>query len=120
MRLMKIYLAQSLAIVFLVLAVATTGQTQDAKRGTVTITGQLVCSVCWSEADRKTTPFGSPEDISCALDCAEKGIASALAVKEGEDYKLYLVDQTQLKDRRPEWLNHFGQQVEVTGRVYAK
>lgn len=86
----------------------------------VTITGQLVCSECWSEADRKTVPFGTPADVECAIDCAEKGIASAIAVKEGDDYKLYLVEQALLKDRRPEWLNHFGQQVEVSGRLYSK
>jgi len=86
----------------------------------VTITGQLVCSECWSEADRKTVPFGTPADVECAIDCAEKGIASAIAVKEGDDYKLYLVEQAELKDRRPDWLNHFGQQVEVSGRLYNK
>lgn len=86
----------------------------------VTVTGQLVCSDCWSEADRKTTPFGTAADIACALDCAEKGIASAIAVKEGDDYKLYLVEQTKLKEQRAEWLNHFGQQVEVSGRVFTK
>lgn len=86
----------------------------------VTVKGQLVCSVCWTEADRKTTPFGTPADIECALDCAEKGLASALAVKEGDDYKLYLVEQKDLKERRAEWLTHFGQQVEVSGRLYTK
>jgi thiol-disulfide isomerase/thioredoxin len=89
-------------------------------QNTVTITGQLVCSVCWSEADRKTTPFGTPEDISCAIDCAEKGLASAIAVKDGDDYKLYLIEQKELKERRAEWLTHFGQQVEVSGKLFTK
>src|SRR5215210_1378173 len=94
--------------------------THTAAQQRVTITGQLVCSECWSEADRKTVPFGTPADVECAINCAEKGIASAIAVKEGDDYKLYLVEQAELKDRRPEWLNHFGQQVEVSGRLYNK
>jgi len=94
--------------------------TAVAAQERVTVTGQLVCSACWSEADRKTTPFGTAADIECALDCAEKGIASAIAVKEGDDYKLYLVEQTELKDRRPDWLTHFGQQVELTGRIFTK
>lgn len=103
------------------LALATAIRAQDAKPSTVTITGQLVCSVCWTEADRKTTPFGTAADIECAIDCAEKGIASsAIAVKDGDDYKLYLVEQSELKERRAEWLTHFGQQVEVSGRLFTK
>lgn len=108
---------------FIAALVITTGwqvQAQDSKEPNATITGQLVCSDCWSEADRKTTPFGSAADISCARDCAEKGIASAIAVKQADDYKLYLVELSQLKKNRAEWVNHFGQQVQVSGQVYTK
>jgi len=117
---MKVKVTLVLALVCFVLATGFEGRAQGAKGSSVTIVGQLVCSQCWAEADRKTTPFGSPEDISCALDCAEKGIASAIAVKDGDEYKLYLVEQTQLKEKRAEWLNRFGQQVEVSGRLYEK
>ena len=92
----------------------------QAAKQTTTITGQLVCSDCWSEADRKTTPFGTPADVYCARDCADKGIPSAIAVKQGDDYKLYLIEQAQLKKNRNEWLNQVGQQVEVSGQLYAK
>src|ERR1044071_8113405 len=92
---------------------------QESK-ATITLTGQLVCSDCWTEADRKTTPFGTPADISCARDCAEKGIPSAVAVKEGDDYTLYLIEQSKLKKNRAEWLKAIGQQVEVNGRLYMK
>lgn len=91
-----------------------------AAQQSVTITGQLVCSACWSEADRKTTPFGTQADIDCAIECAEKGIASAIAAPDGDDYKLYFVEQKDLKDRRDEWLTKFGQQVEVSGKLYTK
>ena len=92
---------------------------QESK-ATITLTGQLVCSDCWSEADRKTTPYGTPADISCARDCAEKGIPSAIAVKQGDDYKLYLIEQTQFKNNQSEWLDRIGGQIEVTGKPYAK
>jgi thiol-disulfide isomerase/thioredoxin len=108
------------ALVCFVLVTGHEARAQGAKGPSVTIIGQLVCSQCWAEADRKTTPFGSPEDLSCALDCAEKGIASAIAVKEGDDYKLYLVEQKELNDRRSEWLTHFGQQVEVSGKLFTR
>ena len=92
----------------------------QAAKQTTTVTGQLVCSDCWSEADRKTTPFGTPADVSCARDCADKGIPSAIAVKQGDDYRLYLIEQAQLKKNRDEWLHQVGQQVEVTGQLSVK
>lgn len=92
---------------------------QDSKQS-MTVTGQLVCSDCWSEADRKTTPYGTPADVSCARDCAEKGIPSAIAVKDGNDYKLYLIEQKQLKKNQNEWLDRIGGQIEVTGKLYSK
>jgi thiol-disulfide isomerase/thioredoxin len=116
----KAKLSLVLLLVCFTLVTGFDARAQGAKGSSVTIVGQLVCSQCWAEADRKTTPFGSPEDITCALDCAEKGIPSAIAVKEGDDYKLYLVEQTQLEERRAEWLNRFGQQVEVSGRLSVK
>jgi thiol-disulfide isomerase/thioredoxin len=105
--------------VSMTLVAATHVRAQAAKQ-TTTVTGQLVCSDCWSEADRKTTPFGTPADVSCARDCAERGIPSAIAVKQGDDYKLYLIEQAQLKKNREEWLHQVGQQVEVSGQIYAK
>src|SRR6185436_1133943 len=105
--------------VSMTLVTATHVRAQAAKQ-TTTVTGQLVCSDCWSEADRKTTPFGTPADVSCARDCADKGIPSAIAVKQGADFKLYLIEQAQLKKNRDEWLHQIGQQVEVSGQIYAK
>ena len=93
---------------------------QEAQKASVTLEGQLVCSDCWSEADRKTTPYGTPADIACAIDCAEKGIPSAVAVKDGNDYKLYLIEQTQLKKNQAEWLDRIGGQVQLTGKLYEK
>src|SRR5689334_1278359 len=109
----------SLALLLFLLA-ASAVHSQDSKSEKVTLSGQLVCSDCWSEADRKTTPYGTASDIACARDCAERGIPSAIAVKAGNDYKLYLIEQAQLKKNQAEWLDRIGGQVEVTGRLYAK
>ena len=103
------------------LALATSQvRAQGSKAATTTLTGQLVCSDCWAEADRKTTPYGTPADIACARDCAERGIPSAVAVKENNDYKLYLIEQTQLKRNQSQWLDRIGGQIEVTGKLYSK
>ena len=110
----RIYLTAQLLLLVTATAYA---QTKSEK---ITISGQLVCSDCWAEADRKTTPYGTPADLSCARDCAEKGIPSAIAVKQGNDYKLYLIEQDQFKQNRDEWLDRIGGQVEINGRPYAK
>ena len=114
---MNSFKPQRLFMLFLLLVLATQAQAQKAS---VTLEGQLVCSDCWSEADRKTTPYGTAADIACARDCAEKGIPSALAVKEGNDYKLYLIEQSQLKKNQADWLDRIGGQVQLTGKLYSK
>jgi thiol-disulfide isomerase/thioredoxin len=90
---------------------------QDAKTGVVTIEGQLVCSLCWFEADRKTTPYGTTADIDCARDCAAKGIPPAVAVQHGSEFKLYLIDEGDFKKHGDTWLDYIGKRVQVSGRV---
>ena len=114
---MKILL--SLFTVLIACATTTSICGQGTKSAAVTVTGQLVCSDCWSEADRKTVAYGTAADLACARDCAERGIPSAIAVKEGDDYRLYLIEQSQLKDQN-EWLDRIGGQVEITGKLYSK
>jgi thiol-disulfide isomerase/thioredoxin len=113
-------LAEAAVCLLLSIVFVTSVQGQKANPAPTTITGQLVCSDCWSEADRKTTPYGTPADLACARDCAERGIPSAIAVKHGDDYQLYLIEQEQFKQNRDEWLDRIGWQVEINGRPYAK
>ena len=114
------FLLQVLLVVTLAAATASHVCAQDSKGAMTTLTGQLVCSDCWAEADRKTTAYGTPADVACARDCAERGIPSAIAVKENDDYKLYLIEQAQLKKNQSEWLDRIGGQIEVTGKLYSK
>jgi thiol-disulfide isomerase/thioredoxin len=83
----------------------------------VTLQGQLVCSLCWFEADRKTTPYGTAADIACAKDCVEKGIPPAIAVREDDGYKLYIVEEGKVRKRTQAWLEFIGMQIEVNGRI---
>lgn len=103
------------AVVALFLSVEVSAQDKTAKP--VKLTGQLVCSLCWFEADRKTTPYGNAADIQCAKECSEKGIPTGLAVKEGEDYKLYIVEPGRVKKSPAEWLDSVGKRAEVSGRI---
>ena len=93
---------------------------QDLATKTVTLEGQLVCSECWFEADRKTTPYGTAADIQCATDCAVKGIPPAVAVKQGDDFKLYLLEAGRFKQNSEEWLTYLGKWIQVSGRLSTK
>nr|ALS89234.1 MetaGeneMark_Unknown Function [uncultured bacterium] len=108
--------AASISLLLLLLFGAT-AEAQVASEGRVTLKGQLVCSLCWFEADRKETPYGTPADIQCAKDCAEKDIPPAVAVKSGEEYKLYVIDGKQFKENKEKWLDYIGKEVQATGRV---
>lgn len=93
---------------------------QDASTKRFTLEGQLVCSECWFEADRNTTAYGTPADIQCATDCAVKGVPTAVAVKEGDEFKLYLIEAGQFKQDSKEWLAYIGKWVRVSGRLTPK
>lgn len=118
-RLTRTFFFRLIILASLGIVLAAPARAQDSKALTTTLSGQLVCSDCWAEADRKTTPYGTAADIACARDCAERGIPSAIAVKEKNDYKLYLIEQSQLK-QKDEWLDRIGAQIEVTGKLYTK
>lgn len=74
--LLAVFLA---AGVFNVASATPPGQVLPAR---VTLRGQVVCSNCWSEADRKTTAYGTPADLKCARLCAKDAVPAALAVDE--------------------------------------
>lgn len=116
---LRVLLNLLIAAVFVTLASAA-ARSQDAATKRVTLEGQLVCSECWFEADRKTTAYGTPADIQCAQDCAVKGIPPAVAVKQGDEYKLYLIEAGQFKQNSEEWLTYIGKWVQVSGRLTPK
>lgn len=91
-----------------------------AAQKSVTLEGQLVCSLCWFEADRNTTPYGNAADIKCAQECAEKGIPTAIAVKETAGYKLYVIEEGRFKRDSQAWLDYIGKHVQITGRAHTK
>ncbi|HEY9403213.1 MAG TPA: TlpA disulfide reductase family protein [Pyrinomonadaceae bacterium] len=110
-------LALSLAVVP---PAATAGRAQEsrAENGSVKLEGQVVCSVCWFEADdRAKTPYGTAADMKCAAECAAKGVDAALAVREGAENKfaLYLLEDGRFDKGAKDWLAYMGKQVAVAG-----
>ena len=90
---------------------------QDKTNASVTLEGQVVCSLCWFEADRKVMPYGNDGDLKCAVDCAKKGKSQALAVAGENGFTLYLLEPGKLKREREDWLDYIAKQVRATGTV---
>jgi hypothetical protein len=83
----------------------------------VTLRGQVVCSNCWGEADRKTTAYGMPADLKCARLCAKDAVPAALNVDEKWTARLYLLEDGAFKREGSGWLRYIAKRVEITGMV---
>ncbi|HZG52734.1 MAG TPA: TlpA disulfide reductase family protein [Pyrinomonadaceae bacterium] len=114
-------LALSLAFVSVGAATVRAQEKKPSAGGAaVKLEGQVVCSLCWfEEADRTKTPYGTAENLECALECAEKGIDAALAVREGagKTFALYLLEDGRFDKGAKNWLAYMGKRVEVAGTV---
>ncbi len=104
-------------LVALLLITGNSSVAQNSAPKKITLEGQFVCSQCWSEADRATTPYGTAADMKCAEECAERQVPPALAVKEGEDYKLFVIEEGKFKRPGENWLTYIGKVVKIEGRL---
>ena len=104
----------------LVLVAFTVVAAQNA--GAVKIEGQVVCCEdCWAEADRKTTPFGTREDLEKAAQCVASGDPSLLAVANSEGgFTMYQLELGKFKRPGKNWLEYIGKRIEVTGATGKK
>ncbi|MFN2502199.1 MAG: TlpA family protein disulfide reductase [Pyrinomonadaceae bacterium] len=84
----------------------------------VTLRGQVVCSVCWTEAvDRKKNPYGTPADIKCAADCSDKDLPQALAVEDEKGFTLYMLERGSYKTKTKDFLEFVPKTVEIEGEL---
>jgi thiol-disulfide isomerase/thioredoxin len=121
-RLLMNVVLLSLALASSAGAARAQGEVAAAGDGAVKLEGQIVCSLCWFEAeDRTKTPYGTAADIKCAADCAAKGIDAALAVREGaaNNFSLYLLEDGRFDKGAKNWLAFMGKRVEVSGTMRA-
>lgn len=104
-------------IVLLTSFAATPAQT--TAEGVTKLQGHVVCCAdCWAEADRKTVPYGTEEDIEKAKECIANGDPTLLAVENKEGgWTLYQLDQGKFKRPGKNWLDYVGKQVEVSGSI---
>jgi thiol-disulfide isomerase/thioredoxin len=88
---------------------------------TVRFEGQVVCCAeCWAEADRTKVQFGTAEDLLKAQSCVAKGDPTLLAVREGDKFTLYQLEQAKFRLPGKNWLEFIGKRVAVSGSVEKK
>jgi thiol-disulfide isomerase/thioredoxin len=84
----------------------------------IKLKGQVVCSVCWFEADdRKKVLYGNAADIDCAIDCSQQKIPQALAVEDEKGFTLYTLEPGTYKPTGRDFIDLVPKMVEVEGEL---
>jgi thiol-disulfide isomerase/thioredoxin len=85
---------------------------------TTKIEGQVICCEdCFVEADRTKVEFGTAEDLLKAKACVEGGDPTLLAVRTGDKFTLYQLEQGKFKLPGKNWLEFVGKQVAINGAI---
>ncbi len=83
--------------------------------------GQVVCCAeCWAEADRTKVEFGTAADLLKAQSCVANGDPTLIAVREGDKFTLYQLEQAKFRLPGKNWLEFVGKRVAVTGTIQKK
>ena len=80
----------------------------------------MCCEDCWAEADRTKVEFGTAEDLLKSRSCVANGDPTLIAVREGDKFTLYRLDQGKFRLPGRNWLEFIGKRVAVTGAVQKK
>jgi thiol-disulfide isomerase/thioredoxin len=101
----------------LLLLLSVTPSVAAQRNESVNLQGQVVCCAeCWAEADRKTVPYGTPEDLEKAVGCVTSGDPTLLAVENPQgDWTLYELQLGKFKRTGKNWLEYVGKHISVTG-----
>lgn len=84
----------------------------------VKLKGQVVCSICWFEADdRKKVPYGTLADIKCAEDCSKDNETQSLSVEDEKGFTLYTLEKGDFKTDGKDFLKLVPKMVEIEGTV---
>ncbi|HYP30046.1 MAG TPA: TlpA disulfide reductase family protein [Blastocatellia bacterium] len=109
------------SILMLIFAASASSAAQDRAPGASKLSGQVVCCEdCWVRADRKTTPFGTREDLEKATECVANGDPTLLAVESDGGFTFYELQAGRYKRPGKDWLEFIGKRVEITGPVGKK
>jgi peroxiredoxin len=101
-----------------ILVVATT---LNAQNPVAKLEGQVVCCAeCWAQADRNKVEYGTAENLMKAKSCVEGGDPTLLAVREGNEFKLYQLALGKFRLPGKNWLEFVGKRIAVEGTVHTK
>jgi thiol-disulfide isomerase/thioredoxin len=105
-------------LVFIFLVIFTLTPLLMSQTPALKLEGQVVCCEdCWAEKDRTKFEYGNAEDLLKAKSCVEGGDPTLLAVREGDKFKLYQLEQGKFRLSEKNWLSYVGKKVAVTGTV---
>ncbi len=94
---------------------------QANAQSAVKLDGQVVCCAeCWAEADRTKVEFGTAGNLLKSQSCVAGGDPTLLAVREGDKFTLYQLEQGKFRLPGKNWLEYVGRRVGVTGEVRKK
>lgn len=106
---------------FVVLVLVLTAVTAIAHKSAAKLEGQVVCcEECWAQADRTKVEFGTAEDLLKAKSCVEGGDPTLLAVREGDQFKLYQLALGKYRLPGKNWLDFVGKRIAVEGTIQMK
>ncbi|MCP9494938.1 MAG: TlpA family protein disulfide reductase [Pyrinomonadaceae bacterium MAG19_C2-C3] len=89
-----------------------------AQQNVTKLEGQVVCCAdCWAEADRTKVEYGTAEDLLKSQSCVANGDPTLIAVREGDKFTLYQLEQGKFRLPGKNWLEFVGKRVAVTGTV---
>ena len=105
-----------ITVFILVFAAPLSAQNSPAK-----LEGQVVCCAeCWAEADRNKVEYGTAANLLKAKSCVEGGDPTLLAVREGDDFKLYQLALGKFRLPGKNWLDFVGKRIAVEGSIQTK
>src|SRR3712207_2730826 len=107
---------------FIVLSLCLAFAVQAAAQGAgIRLEGQVVCCAeCWAEADRTKVEYGTAEDLLKAKSCVAGGDPTLIAVREGDKFTLYQLEQAKFRLPGKNWLEFVGKRIAVTGTLQKK
>lgn len=106
---------------FVVLILVLTAVTSNAQKPAAKLEGQVVCCAeCWAEADRNKVEYGTTENLLKAKSCVEGGDPTLLAVREGDEFKLYQLALGKFRLPGKNWLDFVGKRIAVEGTIQTK
>ena len=104
--------------IFIFLAIIASTVFINAQNPVVRLEGQVVCCAdCWAEADRTRVEYGNAEDLLKAKSCVEGGDPTLLAVRTGNEFKLYQLVEGKFRLAEKNWLSYVGKKIAVSGTL---